>query len=591
MTQSTRWHSASPRDEAILEPRRHPGVDELSTAQTLHGVIVDRATRHPNQLAMVFIENSGDHTQVSTQDLLDGSLRFGAALRDLGIEDRDLVILVMNHSLGLVYGFIGALMIGAIPSIFPDLTERLDTTPYLGNVRDKVARYGIRAVITVPEIKGELEELLADLNCEVLVAEEVLAQVGKVPDLIPVEADPLATAFIQYTSGTTGVPKGIALSHVATLNQVLSCYHAIEMQDDDVVVSWLPFYHDMGLIGSFWLPIVGEVPTVIMSPFKWVRSPKMLLHAFTQYRGTLCWMPNFAYNHSARFIRQRDLEGVDLSSWRLVLNGSEPVLESSHRIFVERFAQYGFRESALVTGYGMAENVLAISITPPHQRARIDWVDREKLHKERVAIPVEPGSDGAAEIVSNGPPVLGTQIRVVDETGSDLPERQVGQVIINSYCLFDGYYMQPELTDEVFEEAGWFRTGDLGYFANGELHVIGRAKDLIIVGGKNIQPQELESVANEIAGIRTDRSVAFGILDEKQGTDVVVMVCEVRGNPSDEERQAMKTELRRLIAERVKVTLGDVRLVQGRWLVKTTSGKVAREESRNKYLAEFGGLR
>src|SRR5690606_13134490 len=326
----------------------------------------------------------------------------------------------------------------------------------------------------------------------------------------PEPADPQAIAFLQHSSGTTGLQKGVALSHGAVRRQLAAYGEAIGLTAGDVIVSWLPLYHDMGLIAGFMLPLVAGVPLVLMSPFDWVRHPALLLRAIHDFGGTLCWLPNFAYNHCARRIRRRDSEGVSLASMRLFVNCSEPVRAESHDLFLERFAVHGVTAEMLAVSYAMAENTFAVTQTPPGRPATLDIIDLPALASAGEARPVPPDHPAAVTKVSCGPPIPGTAVRVVNKDGRVLPERQVGELAIRSDYMLSEYYRRPDLAP--FRD-GWYLTGDMGYMVDGEVFVIGRSKELIINAGKNIYPQDLEAIVNSVPGVHPGRAVVFGVPD------------------------------------------------------------------------------
>jgi acyl-CoA synthetase (AMP-forming)/AMP-acid ligase II len=498
-----------------------------------------------------------------------------------------LVVLVLEHSQVLLSAFWGALYLGAIPSIFPFLTEKLDSDLYMERVKILVAHSGAKAAITFPAFKDDLSDLLADVDCQVISTDEVPQDDNMDSEAILWE-NPSGEkiAFLQHSSGTTGLQKGVALSHQAVLNQIEAYGRAIELSEEDVIVSWLPLYHDMGLIAGFVMPIVAGIPLILMSPFQWVRDPKILLWAIHNHKGTLCWLPNFAYNHLTRTARPSYLEGLDLSSWRAAINCSEPVYAKSHDMFLEKFAPYGFKESALTVSYAMAENTFAVTQSTLDQPAPLDWINIALLQGERSAQPAEPEADGAISMVSCGFPIEGTEIGIVDENGEFLPERRVGEIVLRGDCMLTEYYKRPDITAETIKD-GWYFTGDMGYLADKQLYVSGRKKDLIIVGGKNIYPQDLEAIANQVPGIYPGRTVAFGLFDERLGSEAIVMVGELQSGEEAREPQDIERDLRQQIVQQTEVTLADVRLVDGRWLIKTSSGKIARGDNREKYLQEF----
>ncbi|MFM8322757.1 MAG: AMP-binding protein [Chloroflexota bacterium] len=553
---------------------------------TITEPVIQRARERPNQLCLVFINDDGSETAITTAEFHRRSVRYARALQAAGVQPDDLVVLVLRHSQTLLYAFWGALYLGAVASIFPFLTEKLDPELYRQRVKELVSHSQARAVITFPEFKQPLQELLAGAGCQVLSTAEI-SEAGPGEDTLALAGQAGRLAFLQHSSGTTGLQKGVALTHQAVLNQVQAYSQAIGLTGDDRIVSWLPLYHDMGLIAGFVMPLVAGTPLVLMSPFKWVRDPKALFQAITRHRATLCWQPNFAYNHAARVVRPAGLVGVDLSSLRAWINCSEPVFHDSHQVFLQAFAGCGVRPEALSTCYAMAENTFAVTQQPSGQAPRLDWVQTAALQAQRLALPAQAGAAGASIVVSCGRPIPGTEVQVCDAGGQTLPERQVGEIALRSSCMLDGYYRRPELSAEAIRD-GWYFTGDMGYLAEGELFITGRKKDLIIVGGKNIYPQDLEAIANLTPGLLPGRCAAFGLLDPKLGSENIVMVCEVEDPQASEEQLAeIEKELRRRIVQRSEVAVSDIRLVEKGWVIKTSSGKISRASNREKYLRSF----
>lgn len=533
--------------------------------------------------AVTLILHEGER-RLTTGQFFAGAARCAAALERAGIQPGDLTVLVLGHGEDLLYAFWGALLLGAIPSIFPFLSDKLDPQRYYDSVRQLVIHSGVRAVIAGPELVAPLAERLDGVTA-VLPADQI--GVGDQADVERyLERNPAApddTAFLQHSSGSTGLQKGVMLSHRAVLNQIASYSQAIALTPDDVIVSWLPLYHDMGLIAAFILPIVQGVPLVLMSPFHWVRDPKILLWAVHDHRGTLCWLPNFAYNFLAARVRPASLHGLDLSSLRAVINCSEPVYAESHRLFLEQYAYYGLRESALATCYAMAENVFAVTQSAIGQPPRLDVIDRRALMEERRAVLAAADALAVAQ-VSCGRPIAGCAVQVVDERRAPLPERCVGEIAIRGDSLMNGYYRRPEATAEVMAD-GWYYTGDMGYLADGELYVTGRKKDLIIIGGKNIYPQDIENLLNTIPGLHPGRAVAFGVFNDQLGTEDLAIVAEVDTDDPDA-RAAIMREIRARVAQSTDVTARYVHLVGAKWLIKTSSGKIARAANREKFLQD-----
>lgn len=533
--------------------------------------------------AVIFIDGEFER-RITYQEFFTNAAGYAQALNEAGIQGGDLVVMVMGHGENLLYAFWGALLLGAVPSIFPFLSDRLDPARYFDGVRQLVAHSGVKAVIAAPELETPLCEHLAGIDTQVLNAiivgtpHAVSAQ--NFPT-IPTNADD--TAFLQHSSGSTGLQKGVMLSHRAVINQIASYSATIRLSPDDVIVSWLPLYHDMGLIAGFILPILQSIPLVLMSPFQWVRDPKMLLWAIYRHRGTLCWLPNFAYNFLATRVRHSDLVGVDLSSWRAAINCSEPVYAESQRAFLEHFAPYGFRPQALATCYAMAENTFAVTQAGIDAPLKVDQIDRAALTQEHRALP----SDNSIIMVSCGRAIPNCEIKVVDDSRQPLPERAIGEIALRSDSMLTGYYKRPDDTAEVMHD-GWYFTGDLGYLADGELYITGRKKDLMIVGGKNIYPQDIENLLHDIPGIHPGRVVAFGVYNDTSGTEDVAIVAEI--DSSDPAAQvAITREIRARVAQNSDVTARYVHLVGAKWLIKTSSGKVARGANRDKFVAEVLG--
>jgi acyl-CoA synthetase (AMP-forming)/AMP-acid ligase II len=310
------------------------------------------------------------------------------------------------------------------------------------------------------------------------------------------------------------------------------------------------------------------------------------MHAVTNYRGTLTWLPNFAYNFCAHKIRGRHLEGVDLSSWRGVINCSEPVRWESHNAFFEKFRPYGLKVEALQTSYAMAENVFAVTQSLIGSEPAVLEIDREAFMSERAAKNPVDGLP-SMKMMSSGRPLENVRMKVLDDNRKELPERMVGELVLQSDCMLTGYYHRDEATQEAFTD-GWYLTGDYGFIADGEVYVSGRKKDMLIVGGKNVYPQDLEALTYEVPGVHAGRSVAFGMFNEEQGTEDVVIIAEVDSkDPAEQQRVA--DAIRQHVTKNSAIALRYVKVVDPRWIIKTSSGKTARTANRDKFLRELGG--
>jgi acyl-CoA synthetase (AMP-forming)/AMP-acid ligase II len=469
----------------------------------------------------------------------------------------------------------------------PFLTEKLSPERYRSSLKSLIQITKPAAIVTYPEFEQEVHKarVEGDSIREVILFNEVEENdLRDWNELKGMNRNPEDIVLLQHSSGTTGLQKGVALSHQAVINQIEAYASAIQMDQEDVVVSWLPLYHDMGLIAGFILPILLRSTLVLMSPFDWVRAPYRLMQSVSAYEGTICWLPNFAYNFCAKKIRDRDIEGVDLSSLRAVINCSEPMRIESHELFYERFREYGLRQEALATCYAMAENVFAVTQGGIEDTTQVDEIDRQAIQEARVARPATVDAS-KVRMLSAGKPIKDTLIRIINDEGDDLPDRHIGEIAIKGSCLLSGYFNRPDLTEKAFLD-DWYRTGDLGYLAEGELFVTGRQKEIIIVGGKNIHPQDLEEIVNEIEGVYPGRVVAFGVFNDDIGTEDIVIVAET--TLQETERKAdLSRRIRDSIAKSSDVSARYIEVVEREWLVKTSSGKIARGANREKYLEAF----
>jgi fatty-acyl-CoA synthase len=571
-----------------LSPNGSKAIIPVSQTTTLIQVLQEHVTVNPTA-PLIVMRGHDDEITITRQAFYDQCLRYASALQQSGVGAGDLVALVLQHGEDVMVGFWGAMMLGAIPSIFPFLSDKLDKTIYFNNLSALVEHEQIRVVITNDALYPALTERLQAIPTlkAILTPEHLrgMPETSFIPDTM---ADEAGVAFLQHSSGSTGLQKGVMLSHQAVLAHVRSYAEAIRLRPDDVVVSWLPLYHDMGLIAGFVMPILMGLKLVLLSPFHWVRDPKSLLWAVHDHHGTLSWLPNFAYNLMATRIRPADLEGLNLSSWRAVVNCSEPVQAESHRLFLERFQPYGLRENALTACYAMAENTFAVSQSGIDAPLNVDVVSRSALTEQRTAQPVALDRPDAQKFVSNGKPIKDCRVEVRDDDKNRLPERHVGEIWVQSEFMLDGYYARPDLNALAVVD-GWYQTGDMGYIADGEIYITGRKKDLIIVGGKNIYPQDIEHLLNEIDGVQAGRGVVFGVWNDELGTEDIAIVVEAIESIDTADRRQIDPIIRQIrgkIATQTDVSARYIRVVPKKWLIKTSSGKIARGANRDKFLSE-----
>jgi fatty-acyl-CoA synthase len=537
----------------------------------------------------IYLQHAGQpDLPITYRKLLDSANGYACTLAREGLQQGEVVILILQHGEHLIYSFFGAILHGAIPSIMPFLTEKLSPERYRADLASLISITKPAAIVTYPEFESEIRAALRDSDSVrmVIVTDKVEAPTTPDFESLPgLTRAPTDIVLLQHSSGTTGLQKGVALSQRAVLNQLDAYGKAILLDPGkDTIVSWLPLYHDMGLIASFVMPVLLRVPLVLISPFDWVRAPYRLMQSVSQYKGTLSWLPNFAFNFCAQKIRERNMEGVDISSWRTIINCSEPVRWESHQLFIEKFKPYGLNPFALQCSYAMAENVFGVTQSSMVDEPVTDLIDRESFMGERIARPAFDGRP-SMRMLSSGRPIQNTQIRVLDEQGSDVPERVIGEIALQSDCMLNGYFNRPDATEKAFRD-GWYLTGDYGYVVDGEVYVSGRKKDMIIVGGKNIYPQDLESLASEVPGVHPGRVVAFGIFDEQVGTEDVVIIAEVDSGDSEEQNK-IGDAIRQHVTKNSAIALRYVHVVGPKWIVKTSSGKTARSANKEKFLKEL----
>ena len=541
----------------------------------------------PERLAVRLQFTGREDLTLTYRQLLRGASAYARTLEREAIHPGEVIVLILQHGEDLVHSFWGAILHGAVPAIMPFLTEKLSPERYRAELTTLISVTKPAAIITYPEFAAEVRSALraGDSVRSVLVTDQMEPQADiDFASLEGFQRSPDDIVLLQHSSGTTGLQKGVALSHRSVFNQLNAYSRSLSLSQEDVIVSWLPLYHDMGLIAGFLMPILSGIPLVLISPFDWVRAPYKLFQSISNQSGTLTWLPNFAYNFCAQKIRDRHIEGVDLSSLRAVINCSEPVRWESHAAFYERFKGYGLALEALQTSYAMAENVFAVTQSRLGNLPVVEEIDREAFMSERVANDPLDGRP-SMKMMSSGQPLENVKVNVLDENGNGVPERVIGELALHSDCMLTGYFNRPDLTEKAFRD-GWYLTGDYGYISNGEVFVSGRKKDMIIVGGKNIYPQDLESLTYEVPGVHPGRSVAFGMFDETQGTEEVVVIAE-SASDDPEEQQKIADAIRLHVTKNSAIALRHVKVVGPKWILKTSSGKTARAANKEKFLREL----
>jgi acyl-CoA synthetase (AMP-forming)/AMP-acid ligase II len=564
------WAFGVPQRPHELTPLHATVLHALATAAKLEEHI--GVTLLPDR-------EGGEVQRRSYRELYHVATRMAGALAARGVTQGDRVLIVLPTSLEFLECFFAIQMLRAIPvPTYPPVGLRMKAgLEKLGNIANHA---GTRLCVTNARLKPLMGELLlrAAVVEELVLTEELATGEPPVDKARAMSGD---AAFIQYTSGSTGDPKGVLLSHKNLVSNIHAAGQAFKINKTDVMVSWLPLYHDMGLIGGLLTPIYWRIPLVLMSPTSFLSKPSRWLRAISDYKGTLSPAPNFAYGLCATRVPEQERSGLDLSRWRWAMNGAEPVNYRTLVDFEKLYKPYGFDMKSLYPVYGLAESSLAVTFPRSGQGVKYEVVDRQELANGRAVL---ASGQGSMAVVSVGRAVPGHFVAVVAPDGTSLPEREVGHIVVHGPSVMEGYYNAPEATAAVLQD-GWLWTGDLGYFADENLYVTGRVKDLIIIRGRNIYAEDVERVAERIDGVRQGGVVAFGISAPGQDAERVVVVAETKVS-----EKANRDEIGKRIAERVleycEVALDEVVLVDAGTIPKTSSGKRQRSQCRDLYLAE-----
>ena len=552
-----------------------------ASASSLPEVLLGRAEREADRPHIYLPQEDGTERMITYGDLVDAAGAAAQGLLERGLRRGETVALMLPTGAEFFFSFFGVLFAGGIPvPLYPPV--RMDQIEeYARRQIAILQKADARFLIASGRVEG-LGRLLQPLvpGLTDVTALEALSRSSTERPKIDLRAeDP---ALIQFTSGSTGLPKGVLLAHENILANIRAIGQAAQIGPADACVSWLPLYHDMGLIGSWLGALYFGIPITVLSPLTFLTRPERWLWAIHYHRGTHSAAPNFAYELCARKIDERAIEGLDLSSWRVAFNGAEPVSPETLARFTKRFAPYGFRKETFFPVYGLAESSVALTFPPLGQPPRIDAIAREAFERHRNAEPAAPTDPSPLRFVSCGMPLPGHEVRIVDETDREVGERIEGFLQFRGPSTMKGYYRDPEATSAIFHD-GWCDSGDLAYRAEGALFVTGRRKDIIIKAGRNLYPQEVEEIVGEIPGIRRGRVAAFGITDPDIGTEKLVVVAETRAE-REEARRRLISEVTEKVAAATNIRPDIVSLVPPDTIPKTSSGKLRRAALRAAYL-------
>lgn len=585
---SARAHVGPPHAAAVraVSMRAPAGAEaEPAAAATLLDVLDWHVREHADQTQIVHLADGGEE-HISYAKLKAGALAVAAGLRSGGLEPRQAVAIMLPTSPEYFYTYLGVLLAGGVPvPIYPPAR--------LSQIEEHVRRHaGILGnaqaaiLVTVSEAMA-VARLLEAYVPGLRRVSTAAALAGEPGEFVPVRAEAHDIAFVQYTSGSTGNPKGVVLTHANLLANIRAMAWTVQASSKDVFVSWLPLYHDMGLIGAWLGSMYVGMPLIVMSPFAFLSRPERWLWAIHRYRGTISAGPNFAYELCLKRIDDAQLAGLDLSSWRIAFNGAEAVSPDTAVRFLERFARYGLRAGTLTPVYGLAESTVGLLFPPTGRGPVIDRIRREPFELQRKALPAAPDDAHPLRFVACGRPLAGHQVRIVDETGMEVGERVEGRLEFKGPSATSGYLRNPDETRRLFH-GEWLDTGDRAYAAEGEIYVTGRVKDIIIRGGRNIYPHELEEAVGELPGVRKGCVAVFGSPDASAGTERLVVLAETR-ELGEAARERLRSDISKSIVDVLGEPPDEVVLAPPHTVLKTSSGKIRRSASRELYDAGLAG--
>ncbi|WP_225728808.1 MULTISPECIES: fatty acyl-AMP ligase [unclassified Nocardia] len=555
---------------------RHPSIVHALLANATRGADAPRTVFVPERSEAAL----GEATELRHDTVAVAACRAAYALSEAGVAAGDRVLLCLPTAPEFVTAFFGSLLLGAIPTAVAT-PGGFGSMDLFRDKFDRITRYlEPTAIVASSLVSAAVRPRTTMIDGAHL---HDLATTPTGPMLeprLPADDD---VAFIQATSGSTGTPKGVRITHSALAANCEQISRAAALELDDTWVGWLPLHHDMGLIGGFLTPLFRGGDAVVMPPSRFLRNPAEWLRAVTRYRGSVTAAPNFAYGYAAARISDAELGGVDLSSWRFLFCGAEPIHPPTVQAFVDRFAAWGLPRDAVVPCYGMAEAALAVTVSWPRSPIDFDTVSRRTLAESGVAVDVPADDPDATQIVDCGAPVEGTEVRIVDETGAVREEGMVGRVQFRGPSTTIGYFGMPEATAAARHE-GWWDTGDLGYLRDGCLRVTGRHKDLIIIRGANYAPTDFEVAAQSVDGVRPGGVAAVGRIGADGLSEELHLIVE-SALPATE-HDALRRAVRVAVSKRTGILPAGVHLVAPRAIPKTTSGKIQRSEAGRLLLPE-----
>lgn len=570
--------------EAVAAPRAElPMTDGPSARSAGHAEFLARLTSaaaaRGDRDLLTLVEADGQTVTFTYPMLLEVAQAWAARYREAGLAPGDRLVVILPHCSALYSAYLGALVGGYCPAFFAPPSEKTAQIDYARSVALLLEQIGAAFVVTTHELRRQLAGEMGWFRG--FTEGGALCEIGSGPAW-SIDASPSDHLFMQFSSGTTGIKKGVGVTAEALLWQVDAYARQLGLTADARIATWLPLYHDMGLITCFFLPLLLGIPVVAVSPFVWVRQPEILLDIISLARATHCWLPNFAFNFLASRVARKDSQAWALDCVEALINCSEPIHADSHQQFLARFAAHGIRPCMIRTCYAMAETTFAIASSAASEAGPVvETVDSASLNRDQ-PVRLARSVDSGRVAVGSGRALPDTRIEILSTLDTPLPDGHLGEIAVSMPSLFGGYLNNAEANATAFRN-GSFRTGDLGYLRNGELFVIGRIKDTVIIGGKNVYPQDIEAICNEVPGVIPGRCVAFGVDDPDLGTQNLVVIVEVASDDTAI-RDKVRRQVFQAIVSRTESTPADILAAPHMWLQKSTSGKISRTRNRELYL-------
>lgn len=526
------------------------------------------------------IRTSARTEELTNRALFGRAEQFTTAYRAAGLRPGGNVLIVLAHSGDLLCAFVGAVLGGFVPAVLPPPSNRQDMNVFWAHMAEMVRLTGDAPIVAAEALRDSLP---ADspLHARTFISPDGLGEPAPFPWHRPAADD---TAFLQFSSGTTGLRKGVVITHRMIHAQVESYRDVLGIADGDRIASWLPLYHDMGLVACFLESLALGMPATLVDPFYWVSYPYVLFEEIEAFRATHVWMPNFGFNHLVHTVDPE--KPYDLSSMKAFINSSEPCKIETFDLFRESFGPWGVSSEKLLTCYAMAESVFAVTQSARDEPVPVlELSHASLLQSGRAEAPAN--GERSLRVPSVGRLLPGLELRVLDDRGREQADRHVGEIELRGTMVTAGYLNNDEATSAALHD-GWYRTGDLGFRADGELYITGRKKELLIVHGRNYYAHDIEAIVSAFPEIKPGRVVAFGNANELTGSEDLVILAELAQPDANEDQAVLRRRIKEAVTAELGVAATTVGFVPAGWIVKTTSGKLDRDNNRKKFLGGVG---